>query len=719
MTYALDVNVQALAEIMGRRVGETEDRAQAADQKADVAVRRAQDAEAAVVADAGRSEEALSRAREAELTAQAAVESVAGAEAAAGEALTTAQDAAGFSSRAAAAAAEVSAPVVALNVGSLRYVRDPDGTALETADGAKWSPAEEVTPQHFGAMADGVSDDTAAAQAALNWGQTKLRVVDFGDRAYRITSTLTINEPGTVMKGASGAQAFRVTEGMAASRIIFAGPVGDPALRIVGKEPVGSHFALACEVRNIEFFGGHVEIGEYAPNTIIDGVSVRRASKGFLALGRQTWSLELNRCSTYEITGIPYDLQGNNHTTMYRCTANNSNIPNSRKPTSRAPACVRIGSNPLQVSGGTNTVQTVSIRDCDFESAYCESVIWVVRGFSVLIEGNYIEARGDYEETLSFAAWPDQVFRIGDATLDPATEANMPTNITISNNFLQCNSGNDATPGQYQSTDCVKVERCNSLVVENNHIRRAQNECVIGAAAGPILWSRNVVVQPADVVGPVRFSGSTANLTVVDYDGKVADGGDVLAVAGFTPQWQHFGRTGQMLGKFADDANPQRVFRVRSRSTNPTVRASVLAGDIAAEDRIYVDNGADFVDIIRQSYEVQSTPNGNNIPSAWQLFLRTSAGAMTKRLVLNSGGALYPGVNNGQSLGRSSERWTATYSTSFRPGSGAPIWTSGTGSPEGSVAAAAGSIYTREDGGPGATLYVKETGSGNTGWVAK
>lgn len=43
----------------------------------------------------------------------------------------------------------------------------------------------------------------------------------------------------------------------------------------------------------------------------------------------------------------------------------------------------------------------------------------------------------------------------------------------------------------------------------------------------------------------------------------------------------------------------------------------------------------------------------------------------------------------------------------------------GSGSPEGAVTAEPGSIYTNTAGGAGTTLYVKETGSGNTGWVAK
>lgn len=52
-------------------------------------------------------------------------------------------------------------------------------------------------------------------------------------------------------------------------------------------------------------------------------------------------------------------------------------------------------------------------------------------------------------------------------------------------------------------------------------------------------------------------------------------------------------------------------------------------------------------------------------------------------------------------------------------GTGQRLTVSGTGSPEGVLAATVGSTFTRTDGGPGATLYVKESGAGTTGWVAK
>jgi len=82
-------------------------------------------------------------------------------------------------------------------------------------------------------------------------------------------------------------------------------------------------------------------------------------------------------------------------------------------------------------------------------------------------------------------------------------------------------------------------------------------------------------------------------------------------------------------------------------------------------------------------------------------------------------GTLRPSVDLGQTLGQSTRRFVNTFSQNFRPGAGGPVWTSGVGSPEAVLAATVGSMYTRTDGGANTTLYIKETGTGNTGWVAK
>ena len=101
------------------------------------------------------------------------------------------------------------------------------------------------------------------------------------------------------------------------------------------------------------------------------------------------------------------------------------------------------------------------------------------------------------------------------------------------------------------------------------------------------------------------------------------------------------------------------------------------------------------------------------------IFRTASAGAESTRLQIASSGTVQPGADSSQSFGTASLRWGNVFSSNFRPGSGAPVWTSGAGSPEGVLSAVVGSMYTRTDGGAGTTLYVKESGTGNTGWVAK
>ena len=50
---------------------------------------------------------------------------------------------------------------------------------------------------------------------------------------------------------------------------------------------------------------------------------------------------------------------------------------------------------------------------------------------------------------------------------------------------------------------------------------------------------------------------------------------------------------------------------------------------------------------------------------------------------------------------------------------GAGMISVGTGTPEGVVTAEIGSLFLRTDGGANTTLYVKESGSSNTGWIPK
>ena len=94
-------------------------------------------------------------------------------------------------------------------------------------------------------------------------------------------------------------------------------------------------------------------------------------------------------------------------------------------------------------------------------------------------------------------------------------------------------------------------------------------------------------------------------------------------------------------------------------------------------------------------------------------------GTFTSLYVFKSDGTQHPNNDNTQSIGRLANRYQHAYAATFHPGDGTPSWTAGPGSPEGGVTAVVGSMRTRTDGGANTTLYVKESGTGNTGWVAK
>lgn len=82
-------------------------------------------------------------------------------------------------------------------------------------------------------------------------------------------------------------------------------------------------------------------------------------------------------------------------------------------------------------------------------------------------------------------------------------------------------------------------------------------------------------------------------------------------------------------------------------------------------------------------------------------------------------GVMRPTADVSYDIGNVSFRVRDAFIQRIRPGAGGAIWTSGTGSPEGVATASVGSLYTRTDGGAGTTLYVKESGASNTGWIAK
>jgi len=94
--------------------------------------------------------------------------------------------------------------------------------------------------------------------------------------------------------------------------------------------------------------------------------------------------------------------------------------------------------------------------------------------------------------------------------------------------------------------------------------------------------------------------------------------------------------------------------------------------------------------------------------------LELSASSVTSSLIPSTSTT----ADLGTPIGLLGSYWYNLYVNTIQLEAG-PTWTSGSGTPEGTVTASVGSLYTDTSGGTGSTLYVKESGTGNTGWVAK
>lgn len=161
-------------------------------------------------------------------------------------------------------------------------------------------------------------------------------------------------------------------------------------------------------------------------------------------------------------------------------------------------------------------------------------------------------------------------------------------------------------------------------------------------------------------------------------------------------------------------------------NTNPQTALHVsgvlrLEGTTSANNQWYAASGAvdeKFWDVLVDSAAKTwslVTYNDARSASAVALSALRSGNALTS---LTVGATVLPINDNARNLGSAALRFANDFSTNLRPGAGTVIWTSGTGSPEGVVTAPVGSLYTRDNGAAGTTFYIKESGSGNTGWAA-
>jgi hypothetical protein len=276
------------------------------------------------------------------------------------------------------------------------------------------------------------------------------------------------------------------------------------------------------------------------------------------------------------------------------------------------------------------------------------------------------------------------------------------------------------------SGDAVSVN--GSAATDANFINTAASGTVPS-----ITWSLNTGATPDEISISAIGAASTTEA------GIITTGTQSLAGAKLLGHTAALGRSGQTfevttsadyggvaLNTFSSTAVEAGILDFnRSKSATKGTQTVVAADDALGHVAFRGSDGTNFENAALILGSVDGTPGNDDMPGRISFFTTPDGSvATTERWRINSAGHFLAATDNAIDIGASgANRPRSVYvATSLIT----PIvtWTgsvqdrSGSGTPEGAVTAAIGSVYRRTDGGASTTLYVKESGAGNTGWVA-
>lgn len=273
----------------------------------------------------------------------------------------------------------------------------------------------------------------------------------------------------------------------------------------------------------------------------------------------------------------------------------------------------------------------------------------------------------------------------------------------------QIGSVGTATAIVVSGSDHTTVSGNNIADPKNNGIKVTDsNDCTVtgNAVVGAEAWAFNF----EDLIG-ITCSGNTASTT--GFDGFYFEGVRHGSVSGNV----------SLDGNDADSATLYSGFRVGPYfSTDST--GLIFTGNTARDNRatklqhygLVIETGSTAIMALGNNFlgndDGEVSNSGTNCPVGFNMAASTAG--------LRASSTVSADSDEGQSLGASSLRWANIYGTKIRAGNGTAFWTSGNGSPEGVVTGDIGCLYSRLDAPSAVTcLYVKTSGSGNTGWTAK
>lgn len=296
------------------------------------------------------------------------------------------------------------------------------------------------------------------------------------------------------------------------------------------------------------------------------------------------------------------------------------------------------------------------------------------------------------------------------------------------NTILDCRFGVAIAPRSGEHT---------SVLVTDNTIVSSAAWAAPSGAAGVAVYTQTQGTQ----YGDITISGNRIHVTGTDVRGVFATCRSSEALRSLTIEGNDIRATYSCAEVYAGDSSSPNIGAVTVRG-NRIYSTGVFGarfvgmqtGALTVRDNDFHggwDGSSSYVLDVHDSLNVSLSRNTfRDFTTGLGVVLNTTdtEGELRGNLFLDVADArryLYAG---GEVLGVDQPTWAGIGGVAVQHLAGRGEWeysggawhmrSRGTGSPEGAVTGNIGDVFHRTDGGAGTTLYVKESGTGNTGWAA-